>query len=242
MTGNLLHMHSLQSKGRRLSIIVPAYNEGALVKETLAEILSVANELDDFEVIFVDDGSDDDTGAVMEDMVKTHLKVSVIHHKVNLGLGAAYNTGVQAATHPYIILVPGDNCFTAGNLRSLFSHIGTADIVIPFHINADTARPFFRRLISTTYTLLANLLSGKAIPYYNGTVIHRTELVKRIGVRTDGFAYQLDLLVRMLRNGFSYTTVGILVNERTAGKTKAFRFRNIAQVVSVFINIFLRRG
>jgi len=230
-----------QSERRGLSIIIPAYNEGPLVEETLAEVLSAVSALDEFEVILVNDASSDDTGALMEALTEKHLKVRVIHHEVNLGLGAAYNTGVQMATQPFVIMVPGDNCFAAESLQLLFSHVGSADIIIPFHLNADVARPYFRRLVSTSYTMLANLLSGKTIPYYNGIVIQRTESTKKIGVRTDGFAYQLDLLVRMLRRGASYATVGIYVNERVAGKTKAFRFRNVVQVVSVFINIALRR-
>lgn len=239
--GKLSHDCKLQSERRNLSIVIPAYNEGMLVEETLAEVLLAATDLDDFEVIFVNDGSSDDTAACMDALAEKHPKVRVIHHEVNLGLGAAYNTGVHAAMQPFVILVPGDNCFAAESLRFLFSHVGSADIIIPFHLNADVARPFFRRFISTSYTMLANLLSGKTIPYYNGIVIQRTEFIKEIGVRTDGFAYQLDLLVRMLRRGASYATVGIYVNERAAGKTKAFRLRNVVQVVSVFINIALRR-
>jgi len=233
---------SLQIEQRGLSIIIPAYNEGFLVEKTLIEVLSATNELEDFEVILVNDGSNDNTGLIMRALAGRYSNVVVIQHDTNLGLGAAYNSGVHAATRAYVILVPGDNCFEAPSLRHLFSHVGLADIIIPYHLNADEARPLYRRIISSVYTKFANSLSGKSIPYYNGIVIQRTDAIKKVGIRTNGFAYQLDLIVRMLKSGASYAVVGIFVNERETGKTKAFNIRNAVQVLSVFINIALQRN
>jgi dolichol-phosphate mannosyltransferase len=227
---------------RKLSIIIPAYNEGLLVEKTFIEVMSATNELEDFEVLLVNDGSTDDTGTIMSALAERYSNVAVIQHYTNLGIGAAYNSGVHAATREFVILVPGDNNFEAGSLRHLFSHVGLADIIIPYHLNADKSRPLYRRIISTAYTKLANYLSGKSIPYYNSIVIHRTDAIKKVGIRTNGFAYQLDLIVRMLDSGASYALVGIFVNERVTGKTKAFKIRNVVQVVSVFINLVLQRN
>lgn len=224
-----------------VSIIVPALNECVLVEDTVNEITRAVEVLDEYELILVNDGSSDDTGNIMEKIAERNPKVKVIHHQVNLGLGAGYRSGVQRADQPYVVMFPGDNSFGADSMRELFSHLGEADIIIPYHLNSGTARNFIRRFVSATYTWLANFLSGEFVPYYNGTVIHRTDLVRDFGVRSNGFAYQLDILVRMLKAGYSYQAVGIYLQERVSGKTKAFSFRNLSQVALVLLTLLFKK-
>jgi hypothetical protein len=119
--------------------------------------------------------------------------------------------------------------------------VGKSDIVIPYHVNASIARSFRRRLLSDIFTSIANQLSGLKIPYYNGTVVHRTDLIRKIEIKTDGFAYQLEALVKLLKQGKSYETIGIELKEREGGETKAFHWRNLVQVMAVFVGLMFKK-
>lgn len=219
---------------RTVSFVVPALNEGLAVLDTVAEIVGACNVIDDYEIILVDDGSTDDTLAVMRNIADSRPRVVVVAHSENRGLGAAYVSGLAVARQAYYMLVPGDNCFDAGAIRSVIEQVGAADIVIPYHINADTARGVSRRVVSWAFTWLANTISGRILPYYNGIVVHRTELVRGVRIETTSFAYQVEALVKLLRLGCSFVTVGIVVSERRHGRSKAFGWRNFVQIGQVF--------
>ncbi|CAK0776023.1 Glycosyltransferase family 2 protein [Gammaproteobacteria bacterium] len=228
---------SLGGREKAVTFIVPALNEGARVGATVREIEQAAAGLEGFEILLVDDGSDDDTPSLMEALAHDTEHIRVLRHPVNRGLGAAYKSGLAMARLPYVMLVPGDNCFPATSIAPILARVGEADMVIPYHLNAATARPLKRRLLSDVYTGVANRLSGFSVPYYNGIVIHRTDLVRAADIRTDGFAYQLEGLIKLLRRGHSFITVGIELVERQAGRSTALRWRNLLQIGEVFARL-----
>src|SRR3712207_89972 len=85
--------------GLPVSVIVPAYNRAEMLRRSLASIGSQRPELA-AEVIVVDDGSSDDTAATAE-----RLGARVIRHERNRGLATARNTGLEAATYPWVALL-----------------------------------------------------------------------------------------------------------------------------------------
>ncbi len=227
---------------RSVSFIVPALNEAERISETVSEIVKAAAEaVNDYEIILVDDGSTDHTVEVMNSLAANNEHIHVVCHASNRGMGAAYKTGLKCSQMTYVMLIPGDNQFPAESIVSVLSVVGKSDIVIPYHVNASIARSFRRRLLSDTFTSIANQLSGLKIPYYNGTVVHRTDIVKGIEIKTDGFAYQLEALVKILKQGKSYETIGIELKEREGGETKAFHWRNLAQVIAVFLRLLFKK-
>lgn len=221
--------------------MVPALNEEKQIGETVREIRQAAQSLEDWEIILVDDGSTDATTEIMKQLCIEDSRIKMLSHDVNRGMGAAYKSGLDLATCPYYMLIPGDNGFTAENIQIILGMLGSADIIIPFHENMDSVRSWQRKLISRAFTGLANFCSGLDVPYYNGTVIHKTELLKTIEIKTDSFAYQLEALVKLLQMGSSFKTVGIKVQERQEGNSKAFRLHNIVQVMTVFIRLLVKK-
>lgn len=231
-----------QEVDRSISFIVPALNEAERINETVDEIIRAAEQaLEDYEVILVDDGSTDQTVEVMNSLADNNEHIHVVCHESNRGMGAAYKTGLKNSKMNYVMLIPGDNQFPAESIIPVLSIVGKADIVIPYHVNASIARSFRRRFLSDAFTSIANQLSGLKIPYYNGTVVHRSDIVKEIEIKTDGFAYQLEALVKILKQGKSYETVGIELKEREGGETKAFHWRNLLQVMSVFLGLMFKK-
>jgi hypothetical protein len=137
-------------------------------------------------------------------------------------------------------LICGDNVESQGTLVDIFRHIGEADIVIPYPANT-TFRGPFRRFVSWSYTALVNLLSGYSIRYYNGLAVHLRYNVMRWHSNSHGFGFQADLITRLLDLKASYIEIPVYPNERAAGATKAFKFRNICSVGHTLLEIWVRR-
>jgi hypothetical protein len=95
--------------------------------------------------------------------------------------------------------------------------------------------------VSRSYTALVNLLSGYSIRYYNGLAVHLRYNVMRWHSNSHGFGFQADLITRLLDLKATYIEIPVYPNERAAGATKAFKFRNMCSVGHTLLEIWLRR-
>lgn len=222
-----------------VSFIVPALNEEKNVEGTVAELdrtFELAN-IGAIEIIFVNDASTDGTAAVMSRLAAARSDVRYIENSRRLNLGGAYKAGLTAATGTYVMLVPGDNEHPAEGLLPILAMRGKADIVIPFVENPGV-RSKSRIRVSRWFTGLLNLAFNLRVPYYNGLVIHRRLLLQSITIDTDSYAYQAEAIVKLLRSGCSFVTVGTVLSARQTGSSNAFKFKNILKVVWALIRLF----
>jgi glycosyltransferase involved in cell wall biosynthesis len=216
-------------------------NEEANLATTIDSIRhSSSKYFKDYEIIILNDGSTDQTGQIADKLASQDPRIRVIHHASPRNLGRCYAEGVEQSRHHFVIMIPGDNECGVEVMDTVFQLAGKADMIIPFTSNPEV-RPLSRQLLSRAFVWLLNVTSGCRLTYYNGAVLHRTSLVKKFGIRTDGFGYQADLLVRMLRAGHSYREVGTKITYRPKGKSKAFRLNNLIKVSSFIGQTLLER-
>jgi len=92
----------------KISIVVPVYNEADNISALIAEIVTAMNQAVAYEIIYVDDGSNDDTAAVLKQTQQNIKALRVIRHQQSCGQSAAIYTGVKAANYPCIATLDGD--------------------------------------------------------------------------------------------------------------------------------------
>jgi dolichol-phosphate mannosyltransferase len=186
-----------QPSDRRLTIVVPAFNEADHIEKTLVTVCDVASKLlDDYEVIMVDDGSSDSTGDIAERFVAAHSKVRVKRQPSNQGVGAAYLYGLREARFPYLSLVPGDNVFTREAIENVFSVVGNAPLVISYRDNM-TVRTRFRHGLSVICTTMMRLISGRSIRDAHSMYVFPVEIARTIPVQP-GYGYHIESLGQLL--------------------------------------------
>ncbi|MGD1083272.1 MAG: glycosyltransferase family 2 protein [Verrucomicrobiota bacterium] len=221
-----------------LSVIIPALNEEANIAAAVQEVLqAVGDRFADYELLLFDDGSRDQTGAIMDKLAAGNPRIRVTHNGTPRNLGGVYKQGVALARFEHVTWAPGDNENPACALVPVYEAIGKADIVVPYPANM-RVRPLGRRVISRSYTLLMNLLFGHWLPYYNGTAVFPASSLRRIEIRTSSFAYQSEVLVKLLRLGGSCVTVGVNLQPRPGRTSKAFRWRNVVTVLKAVVCLF----
>jgi hypothetical protein len=113
-------------------------------------------------------------------------------------------------------------------------------MIIPYFGKNDS-RFLSRKMISTIFTALVNLINGYSIKYYNGPVAHLRYNVMRWHSDTEGFAYQAEIVTRLLDEGATYIEVLVSNKDRDSGISKAFNFKNFLSVIHSLLQIFLRR-
>jgi glycosyltransferase involved in cell wall biosynthesis len=224
---------------KRLSIFIPAYNEEANLLPTVRELCAALERtsLDDYEIIVVNDGSSDRTRDVAEDLSRKNPRIRVIHNPINLGLAKTYRIGALAARFEYVGWIPADNGFPTASLEQWFAPLGNADIIKVYLMNPEV-RNLGRRIVSRAYTETMNALFGLELKYYNGIQIYRRELIQNIDTSANGFSLLSEIIVKLVASGNSYIEVGVHMQERVQGESKAVSVQNILDVISTVTRLF----
>jgi glycosyltransferase involved in cell wall biosynthesis len=222
-----------------LTVVIPALNEAGNIQGSIDAVTSaVQRYVDDYEIIIVNDGSTDRTLEIVQDNMINNPRVRVVSHEKPWGFGASYHDGRRQATKTYTVMVHGDNAFDKDTLANFISNTGKADIICGYIANPE-ARNWTRRLISFVYTTGMNILFGMHLRYFNGLQIHRTEWLRRADVKSDGFGFQAELLIRAIKEGQSYLEVPTIHTERPGGgETKIFKIKNVRSVARTVAGLF----
>jgi glycosyltransferase involved in cell wall biosynthesis len=213
------------------------------VREAVA---ALGDRFADWELLLFDDGSTDCTGAIMDGLAAADPRhVRVTHNPTPRNLGGVYKQGIALARMEYLLMVPGDNENPGHALQAPFDAIGRADIVLPYPLNSGV-RGAARHAVSRLYVWLLNRLFGLRVRYYNGTVIHRTANLKTLPLKTSSFAYQAEILIKLLCAGKSFVEVPIRIDPPKEGRrSRAFRWKNVVQVGrtvgDLFVDLRVRR-
>lgn len=214
-----------------LSVVIPAYREAANILGTLTNVAGALAETGlSAEVLVIDDGSTDETAAIVRANLDRCPGTILLVNERNMGFGWTYRRGVDAATGDHIVMVHGDNAWSAATLADLFRECGKADVVVGYTRDMWRSRTFSRTLASKTFTLLVNLITRRRLEYYNGLQIHRGDVLKPMRIQSTGFGFQAEVLVKALRRTKTLIQVPMTLTERTAGESKAFRWKNVEDV------------
>src|SRR2546428_2945284 len=112
-----------------ISAVMPAFNEEGNLEQSVGRMAAaLADQAQAFEVIVVDDGSQDGTAALLARLKPIHPSLRVVRHPVNRGYGAALRSGFAAARYPWIFLMDADNQFDPADVAVLLA-AADADIV-----------------------------------------------------------------------------------------------------------------
>ncbi len=223
---------------KKISVMVAAYNEEKNLSNTVKSLIVILEDLfSDYEILIFDDCSLDRTYQISETLAKNHHKIKVIHNKRNKGLGYNYREAFKLAKYEYFFFVPGDGAIKPTSIKYILENIGQADIIIPYTANPQV-RPFLRRIISSLFTTSLNLFFRTNIRYYNGIVVHKTNLLKSVRMDTNSFAYQAEILIKLIKRGYSYKELPMYINiEET---TSMFKLKNILGVFLSISRLFVK--
>ena len=220
-----------------VSFVVTALNEEANIRATVDSIrTAIEKRLDDHEIILVNDGSTDRTGAVMEELAAASDRIRVVHNSKNRGFGGAFKSGAAHAGKDYVVRICGDNAVPAEGIGVVLDRIGQADLVIPYIANPQF-RSWGRRLGSRTFTKIINSCFGLSVRYYNHCVVFPRNLLNSITIVTDGFAYQAEAVVKLLKAGCSYVEVGVNDLPRFQGESTALKPKNVLNVLRAIFSL-----
>ena len=181
-----------------ISLIIPTYNEAKNLPLLLEEIFGVIDRSRiDLEVIVVDDGSPDGTGAVADGLKKTY-PLRVIHRTGKMGLGSAVRAGFAVSTRPYMGVMDADMSHDPAILNELVYSLTDNDIAMGSRFSIGSIVDdwtWWRRGISEVGVALTRLLTGVKDPL-SGYFFLRRAVVEHIPLEANGYKILLEILVK----------------------------------------------
>lgn len=214
--------------GRAL-VVLPTYNEAENLPPMVEQILERG-----LDILVVDDGSPDGTGALADELHAQHSsRLDVLHRPAKLGLGTAYVAGFTRALqtgYDYVLEMDCDFSHDPKFLPAFLERIQTSDVVLGsrYMPGGGTVNwNLFRRFISRSGSLYSQLVLG--LPYRDltgGFKCFRREVLEAIdlgSVRSNGYAFQIELTYRAHQRGFRIAELPIVFYERRVGSSKMSR-------------------
>jgi glycosyltransferase involved in cell wall biosynthesis len=222
----------------RLSYFFPAHNEEAnlagLVEEALDSLPAIA---DTFEIIAVNDGSRDRTRAIADGLTAKHPGiVRAVHHKTNLGYGAALRSGFGAARYELVAFTDGDRQFRVEDIGRLTERLAAPDapdVVAGYRIRR--ADPILRTVYARAYRLANRLLFGLWVTDVDcACKLFRRAQLEGIRVESEGAFFSAELLIKLQAAGRSVVEVGVPHYPRLAGSPTGAKPQVILRAIRDF--------
>lgn len=212
----------------RVSIIVPAYNEADNVRPLLKQFDEVIRgSFNDWEVVYVDDGSTDDTGKLARQAGPRYGWLKVVSHNRNHGLTAALDTGFKSARGSIFVFYPADLQYHPEDIPRMIARIDRgSDIVTGWKQGK-----YNKRFVSSVYNKICRILFDIKVHDLNSVKAFKKEVLDNITMRRDWHRY---IVVLAAENDYRISEVKVTLYPRKHGKSKFGRGRILGGLLDLF--------
>lgn len=229
-----------------LSIFFPAYNDAGTIASLAIVAHMTARELtSDYEVIVIDDGSPDHTGALLDEMATRFSWLRVIHHAENRGYGGALRSGFENATKEIVFYTDGDAQYDPREMKALYARLGPdVDFVNGYKIGRSD--PPHRIVIGRAYHWFVKVLFGLRLRDVDCDFrLMRRSIFDKVALTRSSGVICVELMKKVQEAGFRIAEVPVHHYHRSYGRSQFFNLprvaRTLADLVRLWFELVVRR-
>jgi glycosyltransferase involved in cell wall biosynthesis len=195
---------------RGICVVLPAYNEEAVIAQTISRCVEVLSVIaPDYEIVVVDDGSRDQTGAIVDSLSVANPRIRVVHNASNRGYGGALIAGFDAATKALTFFMDSDGQFDIEDLALLLAK-GEQGHRAVLGYRRKRQDGWERKVNAWGWNLLVSILFGLRVRDVDCAFkLYDTELVRICDVHSEGAMVNTEMLVKLSRLGIQFVQVPV---------------------------------
>ncbi len=215
-----------------ISVFFPAYNDaGTITSMVITSLLTLRELTDDYEVIVIDDGSQDHTPQVLDELARVYPdEVRIIHHAQNRGYGGALRSGFYSASKEWVFYTDGDAQYDPQELKNLVRLVGDdVDFINGWKIERND--PLHRIIIGRIYQHIIKIAFGLKLRDVDCDFrLMRQIVFEEVKLSSDSGVICVELMKKVQDAGFRLAETPVHHYHRAYGKSQFFNFARLAHV------------
>src|SRR3989338_2367550 len=211
---------------KKLSIITPVFNEKETVEEIIKRVIAASTLDYQKEIIVVDDGSNDGTEKILENL-RGKFNFLLLRHPQNLGKGAAIKTAIKQVTGYIILIQDADLEYDPNDYQELLRALSNNSPVVYGSRNlGKVKRGYFLYFLGGRFlTAFLNIMfCSKLTDINTGYKLFRTDIIKNLDFESNGFEFCEEVTAKILKSGYSIKEIPIHYYPRKFSEGKKIRF------------------
>ncbi len=222
-----------------LTVVIPAYNEQQSVGLVITDLMqTLKGQSIDFEILVVDDGSDDNTAIVSEKAGATVLSVPA-----NMGYGLSLRRGILAAKHEHILICDADGTYPAQSATKLLELASHFDMVVGQRTGQYFKSNGFKSSMRWGLRIFSSFVVGRPVPDVNSgfRIFRKAQVLKYFRILSSGFSFTTGLTLAMMSDGLAVYFLPISYGRRS-GKSKIKTVRDSLRILQVLVQAVVRHN
>jgi len=230
-----------------LSIFFPAYNDaGTIASLAIVAHMTARTLTDDYEVIVVDDGSPDHTGALLDEMAGHFPWLKVVHHAKNRGYGGALRTGFETASKELVFYTDGDAQYDPREMALLWKAF-SPDVDFVNGRKISRHDPLHRIVIGRLYHWFVKVAFGLRLSDVDCDFrLMRRSVFDRVRLTRSSGVICVELMKKVQDHGYRLAEVPVHHFHRSYGKSQFFNFRRVGRTLldlgRLWLELVVRRA
>ena len=229
-----------------ISAFFPVYNDAGTIELMINRLKQVLEETTkDYEIIIVNDGSEDNSAEIADQLAKKHKNIKVIHHEKNKGYGGALKTGFKNVTKDLVFYTDGDAQYNALELKRLLPHINDHHVVNGYKLNRGDG--ILRKILGTTYNHTVRFIFNLKVKDVDCDFrLMHSKIFKNINLKTDTGMICVEMMKKIENQNYKIKNIPVNHYPRTYGRSQFLRPKRVIKtmkgVLDLWVNLNIKNG
>lgn len=224
-----------------VSAVIPVYNEEEYLPKTIQEVYGVLSEnFSDFEIIIINDGSNDRSPYILAKFGKEYSCIKVLHNHRNQGLGFALKRGFDASTKDIIFYIDCDLPFKPYFIVNAADSLNEYDLIMGYRNKWDN---LLRKVFSLAYDFIIRYMFHSNFTNASiGLKVFKRKILDAIKLKSSGSFISIELLLEAKRKNFAIKSIYCDYRKRLYGRSKLCNINNILQIIFDMFRYYFRKN
>lgn len=223
-----------------LTISIPVYNDAYTIAKVVGESISVLSGVtDNFKILIINDGSEDGTSKILDQLSKEDSRIKLHEHKKNLGFGPTIKEVYTLPESEWVFFVPGDGQIAPSEILKLIPYIPQYNFILGHRKKRND--PWHRKFNSWCYNWIVSLLARRRVHDVNSAALLKRALIKDIPFHSQSAFIHAEILLKALQNGASFIEIEIEHKLRKHGKGSGNKWKVISSTIEDLVRYLMGR-